>query len=249
MRPLGLTMNLIRLGCCLLMLALLSFNASRDAVAQDDTAPPKPPAVFVSSGGFSGGKEGAQAAITGVRFGKQGDATRMVIDLGEAAAHPTYSFEMKQYPYRIIARFSGVRLADNPQVQQKGALPFSIVTTPDGMVKELQVFLPGPSEYKVIDIDDPAKFSIDVRTIRAEVPDVYTVQLTAPQTAAEAFALAEQGQFPEGYRPEVLVIGKFVVVEQAFTEPGAAAAMDTALRQLGYASVINERGGAELPQQ
>lgn len=242
-------MNLLRPGGHYLLPLLILLVQSSSVLAQGATAPPKPPAQFTSAGTFSGGSVEAGAAITGVRFGKQGDATRMVLDLGEARQHPQYHFELKQYPYRIIARFSNLRLADSPSVQQRGALPFSIVTTPDGMVKELQIFLPGPSEFKVIDIDDPAKFAIDIRSTQARVPDVYTVQLTAPQTAAEAFALAEQGQFPEGYKPEVLVIGKFVVVEQVFTEPGAAAAMDAALRELGYASVINERGGAELPQR
>jgi hypothetical protein len=75
------------------------------------------------------------------------------------------------------------------------------------------------------------------------------VQLTAPQTAAEAYALADNGRFPDGYKPDVLVVGQLVVVEQAFTDAGQAAEMDAALRKLGYASVINERGGNELPSR
>jgi hypothetical protein len=47
----------------------------------------------------------------------------------------------------------------------------------------------------------------------------------------------------------VLVLGQYVVVEQAFTEPAAAARMDAALRDLGYACVINERRGNELPER
>jgi hypothetical protein len=246
----GLKMNGLRLGRRLLLLAFCAATLCSTAAAQGDPAsPPRPPAEFTANGGFKGGKSGASAVLTGVRFGKVDGATRMVLDFGESKTHPDYTFEIKQYPYRLVAHFAGLTLASTPNVQQKGALPFSVVTTPDGLVKELQIFLPGPVEYKVIEIDDPAKLSIDVRKIKADVPDIYTVQLTAPQTAAEAYALAEHGQFPEGFKPEVLVIGQFVVVEQAFTEPAAAAAMDSALRQMGYASVINERGGAELPQR
>jgi hypothetical protein len=242
-------MNLIRLGWCLLLPVVCSLSLTAVAGAQGGSAPPRPPAEFTSAGGFHGGQAGNGATLTGVRFGQQDKAVRMVLDLGDAAALPQYTFEIKQYPYRLVARFNGLKLAAAPQVQQKGALPFSVVSTPDGSIKELQVFLPGPSEYKVIEIDGPAKLSIDVRNVAAPAPDVYTVQLTAPQTAAEAFALAEQGKFPEGFKPEVLVIGQFIVVEQAFTDPAAAAAMDSALREMGYASVINERGGAELPQR
>ena len=187
--------------------------------------------------------------LTGVRFGEADGAKRMVLDFGEAKLHPKYSVEVKQYPFRLVAHFSGLKLADSPQVQTKGALPFSIVSTPDGMVKELQIFLRGPSEYKVIEVDDPAKLAIDVRGASATVPTVYAVQLTSPTNAAEAFALTEGGKFPDGYKPDVLVVGQLVVVEQAFTDAAQAADMDAALRKLGYACVINERGGSELPSR
>lgn len=215
----------------------------------DVSSPAKPPAQYTSNGEFAGGDPAVTSVLTGVRFGKIDGATRMVLDLGDAKTHPDYHFELKAFPFRLVARFTGVTLASAPKVQQNGALPFSVVTSPDGLVKELQIFLAGPSEFKVIEVDEPAKLAIDVRSISAVVPDIYTVQLTAPQSAAEAFALVEQGKFPEGFNPEVLVIGQFIVVEQAFTEPAAAAAMDSALRASGYASVINERNGAELPQR
>jgi hypothetical protein len=238
-----------RQGCRILLavFGLLMLLAS-SALAQG-SAVPRPPAQFTADGSFVGGSAEASAVLTGVRFGKQGEATRMVLDLGDAQRHPQFSFELKSFPYRIVARFDNLRLADSPSVQQKGALPFSIVTTPDGAIKELQIYLSGPSEFKVIEVDGPAKFAIDVRANGQVTPNIYTVQLTAPQTAAEAYALVERGVFPAGYSPEVLVIGKFVVVEQAFLEPGQAAAMDSALREMGYASVINERNGAELPQR
>jgi hypothetical protein len=40
-----------------------------------------------------------------------------------------------------------------------------------------------------------------------------------------------------------------VVVEQPFTDLTQAARVDAALRDMGYASMINERRGDELPQR
>ena len=40
-----------------------------------------------------------------------------------------------------------------------------------------------------------------------------------------------------------------VVVEQVILDPANASKLDAALRDMGYASVINERRGNELPQQ
>jgi len=123
-----------------------------------------------------------------------------------------------------------------------------VVTREDGTIKEMQVFLAGPSEFKVIEIDGPAKLSIDVRPLSLTVPPIYTVQVTGSYTASEAYALVERGEFPQGFEPQVLVLGDVVVVEQAFPDASSAAAMDAALRDMGYASVINERRGDELPQ-
>jgi hypothetical protein len=135
------------------------------------------------------------------------------------------------------------------KVQSSPALPFSVVAEDNGMVKEMQVFLAGPSEFKVIEVDDPAKLSIDVRLIKgASAPSIYTVQLTNTKTPAEAYALVERGSFPEGFHPEVLVVGNLVIVEAVFTDMRDAVKMDASLRSMGYSSVINERPGNELPQ-
>jgi hypothetical protein len=141
----------------------------------------------------------------------------------------------------------GVQFDPQAQITSKPALPFSVVTPPSGSIKEMQVFLDGPSEFKVIEIDGPAKLSIDVRAVQSGVPNIYSVQLLGPQTAAEAFALVEQGQFPSGFQPYPLVLGNVVVVEQAFTDAALAAQLDNALREMGYDSVIAERAGNELP--
>jgi hypothetical protein len=243
----------IRAGLALLMLVGLAGVATpvlaEKTPATAPAAPPKPPAEFKTDGAFSGGLATEPVTLTGIRFGEIDGAQRMVLDFGEAVLHPRYTLEYRLYPYRLVARFEGLRLSTDPAVQRQGALPFSLISTPDGMVRELQIFLPGPCQFKVIEVDDPAKLAIDVRQYKAEVPTVYTVQLTAPSTAAEAYALAGGGSFPDGYRPDVLVLGQYVVVEQAFTEPAAAARMDAALRDLGYACVINERRGNELPER
>jgi hypothetical protein len=221
-------------------------------------APEKPPAQYLSSGTASGGTVTQDMLLTGIRFGEHEDYIRMVVDFAQqnagglrqdAPAHPVYSVEYREYPYRLVVRMQGTRFDQGAHVDTKPALPFSIVTQPDGTLKEMQIFLKGPSEFKVIEIDDPAKLSIDVRPQHGQTaPTVYTVQLVGPANAGEAYALVEAGRFPEGCHPSVIVLGDVVVVEQAFTDGSAAQAMDTALRGLGYVTLINERKGNELPQ-
>jgi len=240
---------------------LAAFTALSASARADAPAPPRPPAQYRQNGSFAGGSAKGYTVISGVRFGKQDDgAMRMVLDLDSwdgsadggrkpASAHPVYSVELLPYPYRLVVRMQSTLFDAHAKVMSTPALPFSVVAEDNGMVKEMQVFLTGPSEFKVIEVDDPAKLSIDVRPLKgAEVPDVYTVQLTGSHTPSEAFALVEQGKFPEGFTPKVLVLGKFVVIEDVFTDPAKAAEMDTALRSMGYSSVINERRGNELPQ-
>lgn len=219
----------------------------------------KPSAEYQSTGAFTGGTATAGMVLTGVRFGPHDDFLRMVLDFEDAAAataerspaktQPVYRVEYFEFPYRLVLTFQGVQFDEHAQVDTKPALPFSVVTTEDGGIKQMQVFLAGPSEFKVIEIDDPAKLSVDLRALpRKAVPTIYTVQITGPATASEAFALLEQGKLPEGCKPAVLVLGKEIVVEQVFADASAAQAMDAALRELGYSTVINERRGNELPQ-
>lgn len=217
----------------------------------------KPPAQFISAGEFSGGVASDDLALTGVRFGHHSGFTRMVLDLSQRAEdgalsgaprHPVYRVAYREYPYRLVIGLQDVWFDTAARVGTKPALPFSVVTREDGTIKEMQVFLAGPSEFKVIEIDGPAKLSIDVRPLSLAVPAVYTVQVTGTYTASEAYALVERGEFPAGYEPCVLVLGDVVVIEQAFADAAAAATVDAALRDMGYASVINERRGDELPQ-
>ena len=178
-------------------------------------APEKPPAEYKDSGAFTGGTATAGMVVTGVRFGAYPDYKRMVLDLEQvdgagaripAAAHPVYKVEYFKYPYRLVVTLAGTRFDENAKVQRDAALPFSVITSLDGSIKQIQIFLPRPCNFKVIEIDDPAKICIDVQP-RGEsaVPSVYTVQLTGPKTAADAFALAEQGKFPAGFAPSVIV--------------------------------------------
>lgn len=232
------------------------------AIAAEPGTPSKPPAAYKSVGSFRGGSAKPFTVISGIRFGKQEDgrAMRMVLDYDEwdgtpagarrpATAHPVYSVELLPYPYRLVIRMRDTMFDTHAKVQSSPALPFSVVAEDNGMVKEMQVFLGGPSEFKVIEVDDPAKLSIDVRLIKgATSPTIYTVQLTDPKTPAEAYALVEQGNFPEGFKPNVLVVGNLVIVEAVFTDTRDAVKMDASLRSMGYSSVINERPGNELPQ-
>jgi hypothetical protein len=220
------------------------------------------PAAYKSSGSFSGGVAKPFTVISGIRFGPQenGRAMRMVLDFDEwdgtpagarrpATAHPVYSVELLPYPYRLVIRMQSTMFDTHAKVMSTPALPFSVVAEDNGTVKEMQVFLDGPSEFKVIEIDGPSKLSIDVRPQKdADSPTVYTVQLTDPKTPEEAFALVEQGSFPDGFSPSVLVLGNLVIVEAVFLDTREAVKMDASLRSMGYSSVINERPGNELPQ-
>lgn len=238
---------LLACACALAVTAMLSA-----------AEPIKPPAEYKTSGMFSGGTATEGILLTGVRFGAHEDYIRMVLDFdyisaggfrSAASAHPVYSVEYLEFPYRLVLTLQGTRFVSNAQVDTDPALPFSVITQPDGSLKEMQVFLPGPCEFKVIEIDDPAKLCLDVRPRPgAAVPGVFTVQLLGPKTAGEAFPLVEQGKFPPEYHPSVIVLGNVVVVEQAFTDGSAAQAVDAALRNLGYVTLINERKGNELPQ-
>lgn len=238
---------LLACACALAVTAMLSA-----------AEPVKPPAEYKTSGAFTGGTLTQGALLTGVRFGEHEDYISMVLDLDQvspsglrsaASAHPVYSVEYLEFPYRLVLTLQGTRFASNVHVDTDPALPFSVVTKPDGSLKQMQVFLRGPSEFKVIEVDDPAKLCIDVRPLAgAAIPPVYTVQILGPKTAGEAFPLVEQGKFPEQCHPSVIVLGDVVVVEQAFTDGSAAQAADAALRNAGYVTLINERKGNELPQ-
>lgn len=215
------------------------------------------PAQFRQSGSFSGGIATDNLLLSGIRFGRHNantsaEFTRMVFDLEQAngqfaSRHPVYSVTYREYPYRLVVRLQDVRFTGVSQVGSNPALPFSVVTRTDDTIKEVQVYLKGPSEFKVIEVDDPAKLAIDVRQLSHEVPPVYTVQLTGARNAGEAFAMVEQGNLPPGFEPDVLVLGDIVVVEQAFTNPAEAVEFETKLRELGYEPVINERRGDEIP--
>lgn len=243
----------------LLALGLLFAQAGAFARAEEGSAPEVPvvPRTFRDSGSFTGGTATENTVLSGIRFGAVDDATRMVLDFDQqspgglrqgAPAHPVYSVTYREFPYRLVVTLEGTTFDADAYVQSKPALPFSIVTPPDGRIKEMQIFLPWPAEFKVIEVDDPAKLAIDVRrNENAHVPSVYAVQLVAELSPEQAYALVEQDKFPEGYHPSVLVMGDVVVVEQAFTDSAEAAHIDESLRSMGYSSVINERQGNELP--
>lgn len=238
------------LTACALALAMIAPLAA--------AAPDKPPAQYQTTGAFTGGVVSENMLLTGVRFGAHEDFTRIVLDFEQqsgsglrkaATAHPKYRVEYREFPYRLVIGMEGTRFDTQAHVDSKPALPFSVITKPDGALKEMQVFLPRPCRFKVIEIDDPAKLSIDVSPLAgAEVPTVYTVQLVGPANAGEAYALVESGNFPPNCQPGVIVLGDVVVVEQAFLESSSAQAVDAALREMGYVTLINERKGNELPQ-
>ncbi|MCC7477663.1 hypothetical protein IT575_04310 [bacterium] len=252
-------MYLWRLPLVAAALLVLALGGPLAASAQGDpaAAPVVVPRQFKDSGSFSGGSATQNTVLSSIRFGKPDDATRMVLDFeqqspgglrADAAAHPVYSVEYREFPYRLVIRMEGTTFDADAYVQSSPALPFSIVTPPDGRIKEMQVYLPWPAEFKVIEVDDPAKLAIDVRrNPKAKIPTVYAVQIMAELSPEQAYALVEESEFPEDYLPAVLVLGDVVVVEQSFTDPAKAAEIDNSLREMGYSSSINERQGNELP--
>jgi hypothetical protein len=240
-----------------LLLACALISSTALAQPTDVAGSPVLPRQFKDSGSFTGGVVSENTVLSSIRFGKIDDATRMVLDFDQqspsglragASAHPVYSITYYEFPYRLIVKLEGTTFAADAYIKSKPALPFTIVTPPDGRIKEMQIYLPWPAEFKVIEVDDPAKLAIDVRRRAVvSIPEVFAVQVGGSLTPEQAFALVERGGFPEGYQPVVLVLGDSVVVEQVFTDPAQAAEVEASLRDMGYSPMINERKGNELP--
>jgi hypothetical protein len=243
------------------ILLLPALEQAEFSSAQDK--PPVTPAEFRSAGSFSGGVLTAGVRLDGIRFGSHDGYTRMVLDFsaqrgapaeavlpdGGLALHPRYEVAYAQYPYRLCLKFLGVGFDGSASVQSRPALPFSVVTGADSRIVELQIFLSGPSRFKVIEIDGPAKLAIDVQPDPAQsVPEVFCVQITDARTPEDAYGLLRTAGWPDGALPSAIVLGDKVVLEYAYTDRAGAVSMQARLRDLGYSSLINERRGDQLPQ-
>jgi len=215
------------------------------------------PAQFKSEGSFSGGKELPGCVLTGIRFGKHSDFLRVVFDFSvdkgggvraDASWHPPYRFSYKKYPYRIKVEFGNVKYAPNAVVQSKDAIPLSIVTTPDDTIRLVELFVNQPVMFKVIEVDDPAKLSLDLKVKPdEEIPQVYAVQIKGINGVEDAFRILDEGKFPPGIDPDILVIGNAFFVEAVFTTLAEAVDAAAALEKNGYTTIITERKGNELP--
>ncbi len=213
------------------------------------------PAKFKREGGFSGGSSLSDAVLSGIRFGKHSDFLRVVFDLHQivngkrigAPKHPPYSVEYRRFPYRFLIKLEGVKYADDAQVQVENALPLTIVTTPDNEIKLIEIFVNEPSAFKVIEIDDPAKISLDIKKVEEEIPQVYAVQLKDVDDVEGAFDLMESGKLPKGINADILVIGNAVFVEAVFLSLEEAAEAASLLEENGFVTLISERRGNELP--
>ena len=240
--------------CMLLALLALQDTAPMAAHAQAQKAP----AQFKTSGSFSGGAKLAGCVLDGIRFGKHEDFTRIVIDFSVesggkrtgAPSHPAYKIEYKKFPYRFKITFDGVKYAENAKVQSSDAIPFSIVTRADNSIQMIEMFVQGPAMFKVIEVDDPAKLSLDFRFLPNEpVPTVWAVQLQEVKDVQSAFKLLDEGGFPEGFEPDVIAVGSSIFVEAVYLTMDEAAQAVAKLDDKGIPAIVAERKGSELPRR
>ncbi len=237
------------LGCILAVSAVATTHSSAE--------PQKAPAQYKSSGHFSGGSELPGCVLTGIRFGKHSGFLRIVLDFSVvtggtrtgAPKHPPYRVEYRTFPYRFCITFEGVEYAEDARVDTLYAVPLSIVTNAENDIQLMEMFITGPALFKVIEVDDPAKLALDVKYLPSEtIPIVYAVQLQDVGDVQTAFALVAREDLPEGFDPDVIVIGNAVFVEDTYLTLEEAVAVVSRLDDAGYPAMVTERLGNELPR-
>jgi hypothetical protein len=237
----------------LLMLAIILALSTGASPAE----PQKAPAQFKKEGAFTGGSKQDGIYLTGIRFGQHPDFLRIVLDFSVmkdgkyvgAPTHPPYRIEYGKYPYRFKVTLEGVKYAETATIENQYAVPLSIVTSAENTVQLIEFFVSRPALFKVIEIDDPAKLSLDVKYTATEpIPTVWAVQLQDVPDVETAFRLLNEFDFPEGYEPDLIVLGNSIFVEDAYLSLEAAAAMVAKLEAAGLPAMVTERGGNELPR-
>jgi hypothetical protein len=223
------------------------------ATTSSSAEPQKAPAQYKSSGYFSGGSELPGCVLTGIRFGKHAGFLRIVLDFsvgsGGAPKHPPYRVEYRTFPYRFYVTFEGVEYAEDAHVDTLNAVPLSIVTNAENDIQLMEMFITGPALFKVIEVDDPAKLALDVKFLPNEaIPIVYAVQLQDVGDVQTAFSLVAREDLPEGFKPDVIVIGNAVFVEDTYLTLEEAVAVVSRLDDAGYPAMVTERLGNELPR-
>jgi len=220
--------------------------------------PQKAPAQFKKEGAFTGGSKVSGVYLTGIRFGQHPDFLRIVLDFSVmkngkyagAPKHPPYRIEYGKFPYRFKVVLEGVKYAETATIQSQHAVPLSIVTSADNSIQLIEFFISRPALFKVIEIDDPAKLSLDVKYTATEpIPTVWAVQLQDVPDVETAFRLLNEFDFPEGYEPDLIVLGNSIFVEDTYLALEAAAAMVSKLEEAGLPAMITERAGNELPRR
>ena len=219
----------------------------------------KEPAQYKDAGYFEGGKVSDGLALTAIRFGKHPDFRRIVLDFGivdredpaktvEPEVHPKYKVEYRACPYRFTITFSGVKYFENAIVQKKDSLPFGLVVTKDGVIKQLEFFVTRPAIFKVIEVDGPARLSVDIKyKSDVEVPRVNVVQVVGIESVERAFELTETGRFPEMFKPQIVVLGDKFFVEGIYDTFEQAVEVSSELEKLNYSTIISERKGNAFP--
>lgn len=220
---------------------------------------PVEPAQYKDAGFFEGGKAESGMVLTGIRFGKHPDFRRVVLEFGiidrenpgktiQPAVHPKYKVEYRSCPYRFAITFAGVGNLNDTYVQKTDALPFSLVSSKDGNIKQLEFFITKPAMFKVIEVDEPARLAIDIKyKTDVEIPVVNIVQVIGIESVERAFELMETNRFPESFKPQVVVIGDKFFVEGIYDTFDQAVTVSSELEKLNYSTIISERKGSAFP--
>lgn len=240
----------------LILLFIISFASL--SPAQEEKKEPSArtePLPFLPEGMYEGGKLQKGVTLSNIRFGKDDEMRRVVFDFVTEEGGkeippvllPKYRVEYKKYPYRIDVTFEGVKYGGKAELDSDYAIPLSIVSAKDGSHLFIQLFLKGPSLFKITEVDDPARLAVDSRPASyIAVPDVYALQVQGITNYSDALEFLKK-ELPKSFSPSIIVLGKRVIVECVYLSLGDATEAAKELETLGIKTEINERSGDEYP--
>lgn len=207
----------------------------------------------------AGGRPGVVATIEQIRFGRHPNFHRTVLDLvagkaGETHSylglHPRYSIEYRDFPSRLNIYFEDVYVEPTTKVMSKHQLPFELISDRTGKVVKLTLFLPGPSEFRVIEVDDPAKLAIDIRPVSNPSPKkrVYAIQVYGFASLDDALRVLSSGQLDRRMF-DLFVVEGTPLIEAALTDYQLASrlALEIEDELPGVKVVVSERKADSLP--
>ena len=208
---------------------------------------------------LAGGKPGVTAVIEQIRFGRHPSFHRTVLDLASGKAgeahgflklHPRYSIEYREFPSRLNIYFEDVYVEPSTKVMSDAQLPFELISDRSGKVVKLTLFLPGPSEFRVIEVDDPAKLAIDIRpaTETGEQKKIYAIQVYGFASLDDALRVFSSGQLDRRMF-DLFVVEGTPLIEAALTDYQLASKLALQIEDElpGVKVVVSERRADSLP--